>query len=167
MAWTEERKAFAKRLWSDGYTASQIADELKGGVSRNAVIGLLYRMGLQRGDRKRTRKPGGDHGAARAERIQRIARRAPSKISLEPEEIPPPSVDDLAIPPAQRRTFKQLRKRHCRWPVGNPGTPEFFFCGAERAGEKPYCEAHCRVAYRKPQKAKRDDNPKLSAIIDA
>ena len=46
MSWTDERIDRLKELWSQGNTASQIADEL-GGVSRNAVIGKAHRLGLQ------------------------------------------------------------------------------------------------------------------------
>ena len=46
MSWTEERIERLKKMWHDGATASQIADEL-GGVSRNAVIGKAHRLGLQ------------------------------------------------------------------------------------------------------------------------
>jgi GcrA cell cycle regulator len=46
MAWTDERIEQLKKLWENGMTASQIADEL-GGVSRNAVIGKAHRLGLQ------------------------------------------------------------------------------------------------------------------------
>ena len=45
MSWTDERIDRLKKMWSDGATASQIADEL-GGVSRNAVIGKAHRLGL-------------------------------------------------------------------------------------------------------------------------
>lgn len=47
MAWTDERKALVTKLWAEGLSASQVAEEL-GGVSRNAVIGLVHRMGLPR-----------------------------------------------------------------------------------------------------------------------
>ena len=46
MSWTEERIERLKKLWADGSTASQIAEEL-GGVSRNAVIGKAHRLGLE------------------------------------------------------------------------------------------------------------------------
>ena len=45
MSWTDERIERLKTLWSQGNTASQIADDL-GGVSRNAVIGKAHRLGL-------------------------------------------------------------------------------------------------------------------------
>src|SRR6188508_2836724 len=46
MSWTEERIERLKAMWTEGSTASQIADEL-GGVSRNAVIGKAHRLGLE------------------------------------------------------------------------------------------------------------------------
>src|SRR5579884_2012968 len=63
MSWTEERIERLKRMWHDGATASQIADEL-GGVSRNAVIGKAHRLGLEQrpspvkpGEEKEVKKP--------------------------------------------------------------------------------------------------------------
>jgi len=62
MSWTEERIERLKKMWHDGATASQIADEL-GGVSRNAVIGKAHRLGLEQrpspvkpGEEKETKK---------------------------------------------------------------------------------------------------------------
>src|SRR5277367_657825 len=45
MGWTDERVESLKRLWLDGLSASQIAKQL-GGVTRNAVIGKVHRLGL-------------------------------------------------------------------------------------------------------------------------
>jgi GcrA cell cycle regulator len=63
MSWTEERIDRLKKMWHDGATASQIAEEL-GGVSRNAVIGKAHRLGLEQrpspvkpGEEKEARKP--------------------------------------------------------------------------------------------------------------
>jgi len=63
MSWTEERIDRLKKMWHDGATASQIADEL-GGVSRNAVIGKAHRLGLEQrpspvkpGEEKESKRP--------------------------------------------------------------------------------------------------------------
>ena len=45
MTWTDERVETLKKLWADGLSASQIAAEL-GGITRNAVIGKVHRLGL-------------------------------------------------------------------------------------------------------------------------
>src|SRR6478752_4766935 len=60
MSWTEERIERLKKMWHDGATASQIADEL-GGVSRNAVIGKAHRLGLEQ--RPSPVKPGEEKDA--------------------------------------------------------------------------------------------------------
>ena len=74
MSWTEERIERLKKMWHDGATASQIADEL-GGVSRNAVIGTAHRLGLEQrpspvkpGEEKDLKKP----AAAKAELRLRV-----------------------------------------------------------------------------------------------
>ena len=63
MSWTEERIERLKKMWHEGATASQIADEL-GGVSRNAVIGKAHRLGLEQ--RPSPVKPGEEKEAKRA-----------------------------------------------------------------------------------------------------
>jgi len=80
MSWTDDRIERLKKMWHDGATASQIADEL-GGVSRNAVIGKAHRLGLEQrpspvkpGEEKETRKPAPAPAAA-----------APAKPKAEPE----------------------------------------------------------------------------------
>ena len=44
--WTEDRVGALKKLWLEGQSASQIAKQLGGGVTRNAVIGKVHRLGL-------------------------------------------------------------------------------------------------------------------------
>ena len=46
MGWTEDRVEVLKKLWLDGFSASQIAKQLGGGLTRNAVIGKVHRLGL-------------------------------------------------------------------------------------------------------------------------
>jgi GcrA cell cycle regulator len=78
MSWTEERIERLKKMWHDGATASQIADEL-GGVSRNAVIGKAHRLGLEQ--RPSPVKPGEElkkPAAAAAPAAAPAAAQAPS-----------------------------------------------------------------------------------------
>ncbi len=53
----------------------------------------------------------------------------------------------LEIPMEQPKTCSQLSEKTCHWPVGDPSTPDFFFCGGESANDQPYCTFHCRVAF--------------------
>jgi GcrA cell cycle regulator len=62
---------------------------------------------------------------------------------------------DADIPLRERRSLLRLNHRTCRWPVGDPGSRDFFFCGAEPLKDKPYCEAHCARARRRPKRAAR------------
>jgi hypothetical protein len=55
---------------------------------------------------------------------------------------------DASIPAAHRRYFLDLDSQSCRWPVGDPASPDFFFCGAQPLVDKPYCAEHCARAYR-------------------
>ena len=45
MSWTDERVESLKKFWQEGLSASQIASRI-GGVTRNAVIGKVHRLGL-------------------------------------------------------------------------------------------------------------------------
>jgi len=74
MSWTEERIERLKKMWHDGATASQIADEL-GGVSRNAVIGKAHRLGLEQ--RPSPVKPGEEKEAKKAAPAPTAPRAAP------------------------------------------------------------------------------------------
>jgi GcrA cell cycle regulator len=56
---------------------------------------------------------------------------------------------DADIPLAQRRTLLTLENQHCRWPVGEVGEPDFFFCGhpsADVLDGRPYCAWHAMRA---------------------
>src|SRR3954469_1458298 len=82
MSWTEERIERLKKMWHDGATASQIADEL-GGVSRNAVIGKAHRLGLEQrpspvkpGEEKEHKKPAAASVAKPAAKAEAPAPRA-------------------------------------------------------------------------------------------
>ena len=46
MSWTDERVELLRKLWLEGLSASQIASELSNGITRNAVIGKVHRLGL-------------------------------------------------------------------------------------------------------------------------
>ena len=46
MSWNLEKEEKLKKLWGKGSTASQIAEIIGGGVTRNAVIGKAHRLNL-------------------------------------------------------------------------------------------------------------------------
>ncbi len=65
----------------------------------------------------------------------------------------------IEIPIEQRKTLLQLTDKTCHWPVGDPGSGEFYFCGGESANDQPYCAYHARVAYQPPSDRRRDKRP--------
>ena len=66
-----------------------------------------------------------------------------------------PQVQELFIPVEQRLTLLQLSEETCKWPIGDPLTPDFYFCGQHSEEGKPYCEFHSRRAYHQIDKKKR------------
>jgi GcrA cell cycle regulator len=77
------------------------------------------------------------------------------KPNYEPELEPLPTpVEELVIPPAERASILTLKEAMCRWPIGDPGEPEFHFCGRKSVSGHPYCDYHARMAYQ-PMPARR------------
>lgn len=173
--WSDDRVELLKKLWNDGLSASQIAGEL-GGVTRNAVIGKVHRLGLS-GRAKtnsasaaaRPRKPaprpngGGGFAAHPAPRGAQAALAVQPR--LPPEAAPEPRRElidpEVVVPFSQRVTIMELRETMCRWPMGDPTQPEFRFCGMKSDTGQPYCSYHCRIAYQPASDRRRDrDDPR-------
>ena len=204
MSWTDERVELLKRMWAEGQSASQIAKEL-GGVTRNAVIGKVHRLGLSnragdgaaQGDEAEA--PVAAPAAARAEAprpaeapraaapqpeapraapVERAAPAAPApSATVTPlpvrkavipagQPLPPqPSLNEISPEAlasvrevekrARKLTLMELTERTCKWPIGDPATEDFWFCGLPSLPGKPYCEAHVGVAFQ-PMSARRD-----------
>ena len=68
---------------------------------------------------------------------------------------PEPELIENIIPLGQRRTLLELNEDTCRWPIGDPATPEFFFCGGKPLGGLPYCNFHSRAAYQPANERRR------------
>ena len=163
MNWTDERVEQLKKLWADGLSASQIAAEL-GGITRNAVIGKVHRLGLSgrtkapSSSAPRPRKPRATHML----RVSRPAIRGNTALaqafSYDYETDAEPAPVENVIPMGQRRTLLELNEQTCRWPVGDPTSPDFYFCGGSAVTGLPYCAHHSRIAYQPPA-ARRDKRP--------
>ena len=157
MAWTEDRVEILTKLWAEGLSASQIAGRL-GGVTRNAVIGKVHRLGLSgratpsrasRPKQRRTREP--SHPSKTTPSFQTSGATA-LKVdhSALPEKLPdaePTPLREVELPPGSRCNILQLNDRTCRWPIGDPSTEDFCFCGAPPKAGQPYCDHHVEIAY--------------------
>lgn len=170
MAWTEDRVDVLKKLWAEGHSASQIAKQL-GGVTRNAVIGKVHRLGLsgratpsrpvKRPPRLARPKPqimadGTVRTPAPARTIaasQAASERAVAKAAM--DALPPMPIGD-----GEAATILTIRDSMCKWPIGDPADPAFAFCG-RTAHDGPYCKNHAKVAFqpaRKREKKKSEYN---------
>ena len=162
MTWTDERVEILKKRWAEGLSASQIAAEL-GGITRNAVIGKVHRLGLSGRAKSpssaapRPRKP---RAHSQMLRVSRPTVRGNTALAhaYDLEVEPEPELLDNVIPIGQRRTLLELTEETCRWPIGDPGHADFFFCGGPSITSLPYCAYHSRVAYQPPN-MRRDRRP--------
>ena len=151
--WTDERVELLKKLWNDGLSASQVAAEL-GGITRNAVIGKVHRLGLSGRAKSpaasvpRQRKP---RASAMMLRVARPTLRGNTALARLPayelDYEPDPEITAEIVPIGQRCSLIELTDSKCRWPIGDPGMPDFFFCGGKPAEGLPYCAHHARIAY--------------------
>ena len=149
MGWTDERVETLKKLWLDGLSASQIAKQL-GGVTRNAVIGKVHRLGLSgRATPSQPQRP--TFKAPRAPRPAIAAAPAPRRTieTALPSHLPAPAL--IADEPGTA-TVLTLGAHMCKWPIGDPSSDSFTFCGRRSEREGPYCTEHARVAYQPQQK---------------
>ena len=198
MSWTDERVEVLKKMWGEGQSASQIAKEL-GGVTRNAVIGKVHRLGLSNRTTTGAAKPDAKAAAPSAPKKPSKPKAAPPKaaakvaepapvaepeteVEVEAKPIPKSPARRAIIPAGQpltpqpsnneisaealakvseiekkakRLTLMELTERTCKWPVGDPATDDFWFCGLPTQSGKPYCEAHVGVAFQ-PMSSRRD-----------
>jgi GcrA cell cycle regulator len=196
MSWTDERVETLKKMWAEGQSASQIAKEL-GGVTRNAVIGKVHRLGLS--NRVGTGKAEEDEADPVVATATPLRPEPPARPAAERPTEPRPAVDRPAppiggatitplptrkaiipagqpLPPqpsaneispealasvrevekhARRLSLMELTERTCKWPIGDPATDDFWFCGLPTQAGKPYCDAHVGVAFQ-PMSARRD-----------
>ena len=193
MSWTEERVETLKKMWAEGQSASQIAKEL-GGVTRNAVIGKVHRLGLSN---RATAGAATKEKAAKADAAPKPKAAKPAAPKAAPAAAPKPAPAPAAeaptpavatpmrkqiipagqpLPPqpsaneispealakvnevekqAKKLTLMELTERTCKWPIGDPSSDDFWFCGLSVQQGKPYCEAHVGVAFQ-PMSSRRD-----------
>ena len=159
MSWTEERVELLRKLWIEGLSASRIAAELAGGVTRNAVLGMSGRVKSPTAVPAGARRPGKPSVDPRIQAPQRAAAmpmRGNLAVALQsrPMAAPQPyrSSGDNVVAIAENVTIMDLRESMCRWPVGDPSSSEFRYCGGKAPiGDGPYCAFHSRMAYQPAQ----------------
>jgi GcrA cell cycle regulator len=156
MSWTDERVELLKKLWQDGLSASQIAAEL-GGVTRNAVIGKVHRLGLSgRGQPTSSIKRQRRTHSTGVRRVRQMI--TVGNLALRADHLPETETRprrDVVVPIARKLSIFQLTEKTCKWPIGDPGQEDFHFCGHDSLDNLPYCEYHAGVAYQAPEPRRR------------
>ena len=180
--WTDERVETLKKLWMEGLSASQIAGELGEGVTRNAVIGKVHRLKLSarakptnsaprarpaaRPAPRRVASPsagmsnmGGGAGKVRPQMSSQPRSIGATALAHNPEMeaqlYVAPTVAELFIPEDKRLSLLQLTEATCKWPIGDPLSKDFYFCGQHSLESGPYCDFHSRRAYHQVDKKRR------------
>jgi GcrA cell cycle regulator len=165
ISWTDDRVEQLKKLWESGLSASQIAAEL-GNITRNAVIGKVHRLGLSGRAKSPSSAAPRQRKVRPAQNMMRISRpmsRGNTALAhvFEVEAEPDPIAFDNVVPMSQRRTLLELTEDTCHWPIGDPSSSEFFFCGGKAVASLPYCAHHSRIAYQ-PASERRRQQPKTT-----
>ena len=158
MDWNDERTAALKQMWLEGMSASQVARQL-GGVSRNAVIGKVHRLGLNsREVPSRPRSLGGRPAGQGRARNTVIQARRTSPAAPPPRPAPMRAAIRAFDPDLEpTASLLTLADHGCRWPIGDPSESGFGFCGRQRvgsgSGSSSYCEGHDHTALRRRRSA--------------
>jgi GcrA cell cycle regulator len=165
MEWTDDTIAQLRALWAEGLSTAEIGRRML--ISKNAVVGKAHRLSL-------AARPSPIRRAAAAAVMAPMPPRRLSGPTLPPLSAPPSLAPSLApalapappptpvaapaaarvrppVPPAVlapvRAPARPVRAAACCWPIGEPGTPSFHFCGGDAAPGKPYCAEHAQIAY--------------------
>tara|TARA_Y100001935_G_C17268638_1_gene490599 strand:- start:926 stop:1417 length:492 start_codon:yes stop_codon:yes gene_type:complete len=145
MGWDESKVLKLKELWGKGNTASQIA-EIIGGVSRNAVIGKAHRLNLSAKIKTRSAMPNKGFEKSLENNIPNRKSKKSRFKSL---------IIEKDFEPENPKQLEELDESLCKWPIGHPNEPNFYFCGRSSLKDFSYCKLHILYAYQ--PKGKKDE----------
>jgi GcrA cell cycle regulator len=172
MEWTEELIARLRALWDEGHSTAEIGRGL--GISKNAVVGKAHRLNLPARPSPIRREPGAEpprpRRVARGPTLPPLAPVAaglsrppgsprpalPARFAPAAAVVVDPGQESGAAPRPVRAPRPFARTIACCWPLGEPGTPDFRFCGGDAIPGKPYCVEHAQLAYVRVRE-RRDD----------
>lgn len=139
--WTDEKKEKLRTLWMQ---SNPRLSTLRLGeifhVSKHSIIGVAHRMNLPPRDNPVKRRDGVPAKRPHANRGR-------------------PKAEVIKIMPADAPVLPTFSRVPCQWPIGMPKQPGFHFCGGKALYGKPYCEEHCKRAYRQPGDQEAVDSP--------
>jgi len=153
MEWNEETIARIRALWDEGLSTAEIGRRM--GITKNAVVGKAHRLNLPARPSPIRRVPG--EKPARRAAVKRVV--GPTLAALDSvarQPVPTPPRQPVVLRPVPAQPRPAGRVSSCCWPLGEPGTPEFRFCGDPTVPAKPYCEDHVALAYVKVRDRRED-----------
>jgi len=143
--WDTDTVCRLRQLWAEGHSTAEIGRRM--GISKNAVVGKAHRLDLparpspiRRGFDTPPRPP----RRPSCPPLAQLVPLAPTLPHVREATSRKPGPSALAVPRG---------KTPCCWPIGEPSSPSFHFCGAESVIGKPYCPEHCYLAYRKSRRS--------------
>ena len=145
MGWTPEKVSKLKELWGKGNTAAQIASII-GEVTRNAVIGKAYRLNLAV---KSIPKSNNSKQVLQLRENVTQPERKTSRSKFKSLLL------DKNFEPENPKSLEELHDEICRWPIGHPDEPDFYFCGRKSMKDFSYCKLHVLYAFQ-PKNKKED-----------
>lgn len=164
MSWPDDHAEALRRYAAEGRSGGEMVKMLRkefgANYSRNACIGKVHRMGLQRGAEAGKLAIGPNTRAAVSKPKPKPAILiAGGAVYTQPTDLRPPrsAIREeafFALPKGDPVKLVDLHPLHCRWPLGDVDSPSFGFCGVRREGAGPYCCEHEGVAYAPNQPAK-------------
>lgn len=146
--WTPARKALLKKYWQEGLTGSQIAKtKFDGRFSRGAIVSAVTRFKLVRA---KPAEPKVDKRTKPVSSFGFLEMRPKKK--ADPDRPPLPRSKELPVPDLPGTVAPEnIKPGMCKWPIGDPSTLEFLFCGRKTENPRdPYCLAHKRPAMKPP-----------------
>lgn len=169
MSWTINSISKLKKLWDKGISTSEIGNKL--GFSKNAVVGKAHRLGLKSRSntvikkikRKKTVPPKTKAAITKTEKVAATPKTTEKASKTASAPITPIKAKAKSSSKKSKHVVEMmdLKKNMCRWPLGDPRSSDFSFCGEPTFKNKPYCLTHCTEAYtlstKKEEKAKDDD----------
>jgi GcrA cell cycle regulator len=164
--WTEENLATLRELWGT-MPAWKIGEIIFGDITKkNSIIGKAHRIGLGAGLKHTSGKPffsKTDQPRTPKPKVQRAGVvTLPALASIRPVHTEVRETSAVVIPfaprkPAPLKPPPLLSKQPCCWPLGDPKSTTFRFCGEHTKLGKPYCPTHCDAAYIKVRDRREDD----------
>ena len=152
--WTDAAIETLRQMALEGKSASTIAAVL-GAPSRNAVIGKANRIGVKltgnihclapRAARPSTGRPRRPAIA----RTESLGKRA-AVPAIPRERKPAWLFAEAQVGEMLKIGLEEISESACRWPIGDPTSEEFAYCGIQTAKSRSYCAGHCRMAYKPP-----------------